>query len=53
MWNDDVQMSGDTVYLLTRNKKADKFSIHKSGFIFLPQAQYFDQIKGINIFGIL
>ncbi|HWB62336.1 MAG TPA: OstA-like protein [Chitinophagales bacterium] len=52
MWNEDVQMSGDTVYLFTKNKKADKFSIHKAGFIISPSGdKYFDQIKGTNIFG--
>jgi hypothetical protein len=52
MWNEDVQMSGDTVYLHTKNKKADKFSICKSGYIISPSGpKYFDQIKGINIFG--
>jgi lipopolysaccharide export system protein LptA len=52
MWNEDIQMSGDTVYLRTRNKKADKFSIYKSGFIISPSGpKYFDQIKGTNIFG--
>ncbi|MDB5281844.1 MAG: hypothetical protein JWO06_919 [Bacteroidota bacterium] len=52
MWNEEVQMSGDTLYLYTKNKKADKFSIYKSGFIISPAGtKYFDQIKGINIFG--
>ena len=52
MWNEDVQMSGDTIYLFTKNNKADKFSIKKSGFIISPAGpKYFDQIKGINIFG--
>lgn len=52
IWNEDVQMSGDTVYLNTKNKKADKFSIYKAGFIISPSGtKYFDQIKGTNIFG--
>ncbi len=45
-------MSGDTIYLQTKNKKAEKMSIYKSGFIISPSNnKYFDQIKGINIFG--
>lgn len=52
MWSDNIQMSGDTVYLQTKNKKADKLSIYKSAFIVSPSGKkYFDQIKGINIFG--
>ncbi len=52
LWNEDVQMSGDTVYFHTKNNKADKFSIYKAGFIISPSGKkYFDQIKGTNIFG--
>jgi len=52
IWNDDVQMSGDTIYLHTKNKKADRFSIYKAGFIISPSGKkYFDQIKGTNIYG--
>ncbi len=62
MWGDNIQMSGDTIHLLTKNKKAEKLSIYKAGFIISPSnnpssakatagKQYFDQIKGINIFG--
>ncbi len=52
IWTNDVQMSGDTVYLHTKNQKADNFSIYKSGFIISPSgAKYYDQIKGTNIFG--
>jgi lipopolysaccharide transport protein LptA len=52
MWSDNIQMSGDTAYLLTKNHKADKLSIYKSGFIISPSGKkYFDQIKGNNIFG--
>lgn len=52
VWNEDVQMSGDTIYLYTKGKKADRFSIYKNGFIISPSGKkYFDQIKGTNIFG--
>jgi lipopolysaccharide transport protein LptA len=52
IWTSDVQMSGDTIYLHTKNQKADNFSIYKSGFIVSPSGpKYFDQIKGTNIFG--
>lgn len=52
IWADSIQMSGDTIYLNTKNKKADKLSIYKAGFIINPSGdKYYDQIKGINIFG--
>jgi lipopolysaccharide export system protein LptA len=52
IWSDNIQISGDTAFLHTKNKKADKFEIYKSGFIISPSGtKYFDQIKGINIFG--
>lgn len=52
VWSDNIQMSGDTIYLQTRNKKADKLSIYKSAFIVSPSNnKYYDQVKGINIFG--
>ncbi len=52
LWTNDIQMSGDTVFLLTKNNKAEKMSIYKSAFIISPSGtKYYDQIKGINIFG--
>ncbi len=52
IWSDNIQISGDTAYLHTKNKKADKFEIYKSGFIISPSGKkYFDQIKGLDIFG--
>ena len=52
MWTSDVQMSGDTVYLHTKNNKADNFAIYRNGYIISPSGgKYYDQIKGINIFG--
>ncbi len=52
LWANETQMSGDTIYLQTKNKKADKLSIYKSGFIIAPSGKkYYDQIKGTNIFG--
>ena len=52
MWNESTQMSGDTIFLQTKNKKADKLSIYKAGFVISQSNEkYFDQIKGINMFG--
>ncbi|MFN8323118.1 MAG: OstA-like protein [Chitinophagales bacterium] len=52
IWTNNIQMSGDTIFLKTKDKKADKLSIYKAGFIISPSGKkYFDQIKGINMFG--
>lgn len=52
IWSDNIQISGDTTYLHTKNNKADWFEIYKSGFIISPSGKkFFDQIKGIDIFG--
>jgi hypothetical protein len=52
MWSDNIQMSGDTIFLKIKDRKADKLSIYKAGFIISPSGnKYYDQIKGINIFG--
>lgn len=52
LWSSETQMSGDTIFLATKGKKADKLSIYKAGFIASPSGKkYFDQIKGTNIFG--
>ncbi len=52
IWSDNIQISGDTAYLHTKNNKADRFEIYKSGFIISPSGKkFFDQIKGIDIYG--
>ncbi|MCS6934259.1 MAG: hypothetical protein NZM35_03785 [Chitinophagales bacterium] len=52
IWNEETQLSGDTVFLRTKDKKPDKLSIHNAGLIITPSGRkYFDQIKGVNIYG--
>ncbi len=52
LWSSNVQISGDTAFLHTKNKKAHRFDIYRSGFIISPSGRkYFDQIKGTDIFG--
>lgn len=52
LWTGETQLSGDTIYLITKGKRADRLEIYKAGFIISPSGKkYFDQIKGINIFG--
>ncbi len=52
VWSNNTQISGDTMYLATKNNKPDKLSIYQTGFIISPSGKkYFDQIKGTNMFG--
>lgn len=52
IWTSETQLSGDTIYLVTKGKKAERLEIYKAGFIISPSGKkYFDQIKGINIMG--
>lgn len=52
LWSDKTQMSGDTIFLQTKNRQAHRLSIYNAGFIVTPSSnKYFDQVKGINIFG--
>ena len=52
VWSEGIQITGDTIYLTVKNRKADKLSIYNKGFIISPSGKkYFDQIKGNNIYG--
>jgi lipopolysaccharide export system protein LptA len=52
MWNDETQMSADSMILKTKSQKADEIQMYKSAFIISPSDSLsFDQMKGINIFG--
>ncbi len=52
LWNDSIQMSADTIFMTIKNKKPDELKMMRNGFIISPSAfDFFDQIKGKNIFG--
>lgn len=52
VWNDETQMSADSMLLKTKGQKPDEIHLYKSAFIISPSdTQYYDQMKGINIFG--
>ena len=52
VWADTTQMTGDTIYLTVKNRKADRLYLRNNGFIIMPSGKkYYDQIKGKNIYG--
>ncbi|MFN8310255.1 MAG: OstA-like protein [Chitinophagales bacterium] len=52
LWADTTQMTGDSIHLLVKNKKAEKLSLFGNGFVISPSGKkYYDQIKGKNIYG--
>ncbi len=52
IWNDNIQMTADTIFLSVKNKKPDELKMMRNGFIVSPSAiPFYDQIKGKNIFG--
>jgi len=52
IWATDAQISGDTIYLLTKNKKADQVWVFENGFsINRTPESFFNQIKGNRLNG--
>ncbi len=52
LWAKDSQVSGDTIYLLTKNKKAEQVFVFENGFsINRTPESYFNQIKGNRLNG--
>ncbi len=50
VWNGNVQLSGDTIYMTTVNQEPDQMETFENGFIaMMSSAEYFDQIKGTRI----
>jgi hypothetical protein len=52
LWSGDSQVSGDTIYLLTKNKKADQVFVFENGFSInrTPEA-FYNQIRGNRLNG--
>jgi hypothetical protein len=52
LWANDSQVSGDTIYLFTKNKKADQIFVFENGFsVNRTPESYFNQIKGNRLNG--
>ena len=50
VWSNESQITGDTIYLLTKNKKADRMQVFKNSFIAsLVKPEIFNQVKSIRM----
>ncbi|MBL7729165.1 MAG: hypothetical protein JNM68_15830, partial [Dinghuibacter sp.] len=47
VWNNENQVTGDTIYLFTKNKKADRAEVFENGFMVnRVQKKFYNQIRG-------
>ena len=47
LWSDNNQLTGDTIWILMKNKKADSIWVRKNGFLASQETnQFFNQLKG-------
>ena len=52
VWTESNQLSGDTIYLFTRNKKPERLNVFENGLaVSQVQGEYFNQVKGNTITG--
>jgi len=52
LWNDENQLTGDTISILLHNDKLSRVELHANGFIASEaHPELFNQIKGRHIFG--
>lgn len=51
LWADSTQMTGDSIHLRIKNKKADFLTLFDKAIIISPETKYYNQIQGKNIFG--
>lgn len=51
LWADSTQMTGDSIHLRIKNKKADFLTLFEKSIIISPETKYYNQIQGKNIFG--
>jgi lipopolysaccharide export system protein LptA len=52
VWMDNNQLTGDTIYLFTQRKKAEKLYVFENAMaITKVNAEYFNQVKGVTITG--
>jgi lipopolysaccharide export system protein LptA len=50
VWSNESQITGDTIYLFTKNKKADRMQVFKNSFIAsLVKPEIFNQVKSIRM----
>ncbi len=50
VWNDKNQISGDTIYLFTKNKKVERAEVFEKGFIInIVEPKFYNQIRANKI----
>ncbi len=54
VWNATNQITGDTMYLFTKNKKAERFQVFEKAFVInLVEPKFYNQIKANTINGYM
>lgn len=54
VWNGKSQITGDTIYLLTKNKKADRFKIFENSFLVNElEPRVYNQVRSTRMDGYL
>jgi lipopolysaccharide export system protein LptA len=54
VWSKENQVTGDTILLFTKNKKADRFKVFANSFLVSKvQADFFNQVKSTRMDGYL
>lgn len=52
VWANDNQVTGDTIYLYTKNKKPERFNVFENGFLINKSGEnMYNQIKGNRLYG--
>ncbi|HVG42752.1 MAG TPA: OstA-like protein, partial [Chitinophagaceae bacterium] len=52
VWSNGKQLSGDTIYLYTKNKKADRVRVFENSFLISEvEPNVYNQIKAVRMFG--
>jgi lipopolysaccharide export system protein LptA len=52
VWNDKNQITGDTMYLFTKNKKTDRVEVFEKAFIInRVEPKFYNQVRGSRITG--
>jgi len=54
VWSKENQVTGDTIFLFTKNKKADRFKVFENSLLASKvQAEFYNQIKSVRMDGYL
>lgn len=52
VWSNGKQLSGDTIYLYTKNKKADRVRVYENSFLISEvEPNVYNQIKALRMYG--